>query len=558
MALKEVLSQIDALAERYHIDKPYIVGGLPRDVYMKDIPLKTSDIDITTNSPEVLRLGVLIADELNVTFELSDDGHLTVFTDDFDLDFSSHFISDAVVEYLDGNSKGLEEAFSRDFTINTLHQELTTRKIVDPTGMGFDDINNKIIRAPVPARITLTDDPRRAYRAVNLAARYSFKIDDDIKNFTLNNPDLFKSENVKDKYVAVKVSKALKEDEEYTLALLKELGLFRNVPLSGTFKDVLIERKMLVEYLTELKPKTAADVPMDWADYSAQSLAHKVLGEWWANNYSKIPGAWNQSYGSWVTWYMNKYRGEWGYVHKGPEETVEIMKQEAGITPKQIAPVLQDKIRTDEPAKKMRGRKLLDQSRLPPRARRYLLTAGDKVTVKPGVNIENITPAAKTFLMELGNVAESIGAEIPIITSGWRSVESQAKIMAKNWKSNGGINGGRAYLEWLYGKDYGGQMASIFEQYGTGRRGQRLGVNVINSRNVGSNHISSPGKALDISVTRGIKDVLYSIKNSGRFNMKIVDETNTASPHWHVAIKGENFRATAIRLRKDMIKKFGL
>ncbi len=257
MGLREVLAQIDAMAKKYHIDKPYIVGGLPRDIYMKNTPLKTADIDLTTNSPEVLRLGIMVAAELNVTFELSDDGHMTVYTDDFDLDFSSNFISTAVGEYLGEDAKNLGEAFSRDFTINTLHQDLITKKIVDPINMGFDDINNKIIKTPVPARITLTDDPRRAYRAINLAARYGFKIHEDIKTFTIDNPKLFSSENVKDKYVAVKISKALKEDEEYTLTLLKELGLFGNVPLSGLFKDILIERKLLSDYLSDSGPRTA-------------------------------------------------------------------------------------------------------------------------------------------------------------------------------------------------------------------------------------------------------------------------------------------------------------
>jgi hypothetical protein len=430
--------------------------------------------------------------------------------------------------------------------------------------MGFDDINNKVIRTPVPAHITLTDDPRRAYRAINLAARYSFQIDDDIKKFVLDNPDVFRSENIKDKYIAVKISKALKEDEEYTLSLLKELGLFKNVPLSGHFKDVLIERKMLTEYLVDAGPKTAAELPSDWSGYSAQGPAHKRLGEWWIANYSRIPGSWNQSYGSWVTWYMDKYRGEWGNTHVGPEETIEIMKQDAGLAPKPIAAPVQPSGQQAatgpalEGDGKQRGRDLTDQSRLPARAKRYFLASGGKVTVKPGVNISNVTQPVRSFIVELGNVAEEMGAEIPVITSGWRSVESQSKIMGKNWKANGGLKGGREYLEWLYGKSYGGQMASIFEQHGIGRRGRALGAEVISSRNVGSNHISNPGKALDISVTRGIKEVLYSIRDSGKFNVKILDETDTAGPHWHVAVKGETGRVAGIRFRKEIVKKFGL
>lgn len=250
MNLKETLVFVANLAETYKVDKPYIVGGLPRDIYLKK-EIKTTDIDLTTNSEEVMRLAILTADELNVTFDLSDDGHATVFTDSFDLDFSSNYVSEAVVEYLDGKYSDVQEAFSRDFTINTLHQDLITNEIIDPTEMGFEDIKNKVIRTPVPPEITLTDDPRRVYRAINLAARYGFRISDDIVKFTLNNPDLFSSEKVKDKYITVKISKALKENEEFTLKLLKELGLFKNVPLSGHFKNVLIARKMLADYLSE-------------------------------------------------------------------------------------------------------------------------------------------------------------------------------------------------------------------------------------------------------------------------------------------------------------------
>jgi poly(A) polymerase len=249
MKIDEVLKLVSEIADIYMLDKPYIVGGLPRDTYLKKDDIKTSDIDLTTNSPDVLRLGILLAEEINVTFDLSDDGHLTVFSDRFDLDFSSHFISDAVVEYLDGSYKGLEEAFSRDFTINTLHQDLVTRKIIDPTEMGFEDIRRKIIRTPVPPEITLTDDPRRVYRAINLAARYGYDIDEDIKIFVREEPELFGIENIKDKYISVKIIKALEEDPGITIKLLRELNLFRNVPLTGYFKDFLIENKMLANYL---------------------------------------------------------------------------------------------------------------------------------------------------------------------------------------------------------------------------------------------------------------------------------------------------------------------
>jgi tRNA nucleotidyltransferase/poly(A) polymerase len=251
MNVDDALNLVYDIAEKNFIDKPYIVGGLARDVYLgRDI--RTSDVDITTNSADVLRLGILVAVALNVTFELSDDGHITVYTDSFDIDFSSNFESEEVIRHIGSGKRQLAEAFSRDFTINTLHQDIKTREILDPTGRAFQDVKDGFIKCPVPPKITFTDDPRRIYRAVNLAVRYNFEIADEIVQFAINNQELFASEKIKEKYVTVKLARALKLDADKTIKLLKQLKLFKSVPLVGMFKDALIEKKMLSEYLQDV------------------------------------------------------------------------------------------------------------------------------------------------------------------------------------------------------------------------------------------------------------------------------------------------------------------
>lgn len=251
MEIDQALSLVYDVADKNFIDKPYIVGGLARDVYFgKEI--RTSDVDLTTNSADVLRLGVLVASTLNVTFELSDDGHITVFTDSFDIDFSSNFESPGVIEHIGSEKRELAEAYSRDFTINTLHQDIKTREILDPTGRAFQDVKDGVIRTPVPPEITFADDPRRIYRAINLAVRYDFEISDEIIQFAIQNEEMFSSENIKEKFVTVKLAKPLKIDADKTIRLLKQLKLFKNVPLVGAFKDVLIEKRMLAEYLQDV------------------------------------------------------------------------------------------------------------------------------------------------------------------------------------------------------------------------------------------------------------------------------------------------------------------
>jgi tRNA nucleotidyltransferase/poly(A) polymerase len=249
MELKQILGIISNLSRIYKTKKPYIVGGIPRDIYLKIPNIKSTDVDITTNSNDSLRLGVLFADRINEIFELSDDGHVTVYSKKYDIDFSSNFVSKDVVKYLRGKSQGLEEAFSRDFTINTLHQDLETGEITDPINKGFRDVENKVIRTPVPPEITFKDDPRRIYRAINLAARYKFSIAPEIIDFVKENKELFSSKNIKDTYAIVKINKALQEDEDLTIKYLKDMELFKTMPLSGRFKDVLLSKKYLADYL---------------------------------------------------------------------------------------------------------------------------------------------------------------------------------------------------------------------------------------------------------------------------------------------------------------------
>jgi poly(A) polymerase len=75
----------------------------------------------------------------------------------------------------------VSDALSRDFTINALYFELTggdhspskplvSIEVLDPTGRGIADLDNKLLRTPLPARITFTDDPLRIFRAARFKA----------------------------------------------------------------------------------------------------------------------------------------------------------------------------------------------------------------------------------------------------------------------------------------------------------------------------------------------------------------------------------------------------
>ncbi|MGI4788833.1 MAG: CCA tRNA nucleotidyltransferase [Janthinobacterium lividum] len=70
-----------------------------------------------------------------------------------------------------------DDARRRDFTINTLMENLQTGEITDPLGKAFADIDAQIIRTPTDPRLTFQDDPLRMLRAVRFAARFGFTIE---------------------------------------------------------------------------------------------------------------------------------------------------------------------------------------------------------------------------------------------------------------------------------------------------------------------------------------------------------------------------------------------
>lgn len=72
-----------------------------------------------------------------------------------------------------------QDALRRDFTINTLMENLHTGEILDLTGKGISDLKEGIIRTPADPLITFEDDPLRMLRAIRFAVRFGFRIDDE-------------------------------------------------------------------------------------------------------------------------------------------------------------------------------------------------------------------------------------------------------------------------------------------------------------------------------------------------------------------------------------------
>jgi len=71
-----------------------------------------------------------------------------------------------------------EDAFRRDFTVNALFYDIATFSVIDWVG-GLEDLQRKVIRTIGDPAVRFREDPVRMLRAVALAARLGFTIDQD-------------------------------------------------------------------------------------------------------------------------------------------------------------------------------------------------------------------------------------------------------------------------------------------------------------------------------------------------------------------------------------------
>jgi len=254
--LRDIYKEILSLASNHYISEPMAVGGVPRDMYLK-IPSNT-DIDITTNDADSPRLGVSLASSINAGFKMFEDGHVSVYTDSGALDFSGNFISDKAVEFAREHhgmrDEGLSEVYSRDFTINTMHKNLLEDKLLDITGLAVRDLDDKIVRTIVAPEICFEDDIRRIFRSINFAARFNFEIDGLIVDYTRSNLSIISREmgrSLRDAFVTSIVAESVASNSDKTLGYIVDMGLLPLIPLTGSFKDELISRKMIAKYLDD-------------------------------------------------------------------------------------------------------------------------------------------------------------------------------------------------------------------------------------------------------------------------------------------------------------------
>ncbi len=238
MKIKEALSAIESVAAQNKCARPYIVGGVVRDNLL-GIVSGLDDIDITTGNDSIYRLSIESAKYLkryypNLSYKTFPDTHSQIVVGGMKFDFSSNHQSEKVTEEL--NKAGIDkptdlqkEMFSRDFTCNTLLMTFDLKYVLDPTGMGIEDIKKRILRTPLKPEITLSDDVefKRIVRIIYLAAKLNFSVEPAIIDWVSKHPDLISRS--KDKYVRNLLGKAARYDIGKTVGLIDQMGLWHYI-----------------------------------------------------------------------------------------------------------------------------------------------------------------------------------------------------------------------------------------------------------------------------------------------------------------------------------------
>lgn len=250
MKIRELLQLLDTTSKEYDISTPYICGGLPRDRYLDRLS-KIADVDITTGDKTVNDLSLKVFNKLKSKFNMSRDikidGHSSIYFKNIKIDFSSNYINPYAIEFAKKLNKKptplLLESLSRDFGCNSLLLSLDFKQILDPTGNGKKDCDNKVIKTILSPEATFKANPKtqhnnRVVRAIYLASKLGFSIDEKIISYISSNPGLITLSD--DKSLAKKLSQAYELDKDKTIYYLNKMNLWNYIPITGMLSDDML------------------------------------------------------------------------------------------------------------------------------------------------------------------------------------------------------------------------------------------------------------------------------------------------------------------------------
>jgi len=207
----------------------FLAGGAVRDLVIDGAEAEVSDLDFVVTTPFTgMDLANFVGEDVGGTPVLFEKfGTARVDVDGFSVDCvtarSETYRFDSRNPSVQFSSL-VDDAFRRDFTVNSLFMEILTGEVIDITERGLDSIEAAVIDTATEPDLCFSEDPLRMLRAIRFSAKLGFIILPEVLDGIKNNKDrleIVSVERVRDelvKLMAVEsgylVSKAFEDMQE--------------------------------------------------------------------------------------------------------------------------------------------------------------------------------------------------------------------------------------------------------------------------------------------------------------------------------------------------------
>lgn len=259
----------------------YVIGGWVRDLILER---PSKDVDIVT-----LGSGIELAERAG---KICQADHVGVFKnfgtallkkDEWEIEFvgarKESYRSDSRKPIVENGSLE-DDQNRRDFTINALSISLNKKdfgQLIDPFN-GISDLKSGIIRTPLDADITFSDDPLRMLRAVRFASQLNFQLFAETKSSIAKNKN--RLEIISQERISGEFHKIMESAVPSTgLQLLFETGLLKKFlpelcALYGVEEKNGMKHKENFFHTLEVVDNTAKTSDNVWLRYAA--LFHDI------------------------------------------------------------------------------------------------------------------------------------------------------------------------------------------------------------------------------------------------------------------------------------------
>ncbi len=160
----------------------YLVGGVVRDLWL-DTPLDNIDIDLTTDATpaDTKRIVADLADAVWTQGERF--GTIGCRINDREIEITTHreevYEASSRKPFVQFSTAISADLSRRDFTVNAMAVELPDGELVDPFD-GVGDLAEGVLRTPIGAMQSFSDDPLRMLRAARFITRYHMSPTDEL------------------------------------------------------------------------------------------------------------------------------------------------------------------------------------------------------------------------------------------------------------------------------------------------------------------------------------------------------------------------------------------